>query len=140
MRSGRLLAEDSPENLLRGYNLSSLEDVFLKLCMTDCGSEESTTATRVQSLHQLSRGIDNVAFHSSKSELDISGTENFQQLELKLQDHKTAIDSTNKTSISFNSKPSKRPKRICSKFVLPSSNRLNALIQKNFLQMFRNIG
>lgn len=33
MRSGRLLAEDSPDKLLTHYNLSSLEDVFLKLCM-----------------------------------------------------------------------------------------------------------
>jgi hypothetical protein len=33
MRSGRLLAEDSPENLLRDTNLSSLENVFLELCM-----------------------------------------------------------------------------------------------------------
>ena len=32
MRQGRLLAEDSPENLLTIFNLSSLEDVFLALC------------------------------------------------------------------------------------------------------------
>jgi hypothetical protein len=33
MRSGRLLAEDSPENLLRDYNQTSLENVFLELCI-----------------------------------------------------------------------------------------------------------
>lgn len=32
MRQGRILAEDSPQNLLRIFNLSSLEDVFLALC------------------------------------------------------------------------------------------------------------
>jgi hypothetical protein len=37
MRSGRLLTEESPENLLRDYNLPSLENVFLKLCMKDEG-------------------------------------------------------------------------------------------------------
>lgn len=31
MRGGRFLAEDSPDNLLNQYNVSSLEDVFLKL-------------------------------------------------------------------------------------------------------------
>ena len=31
MRGGRLLVEDSPENLLRTHNLLTLEDVFLKL-------------------------------------------------------------------------------------------------------------
>ena len=33
MRSGRLLTEDSPRNLLAIHNMSSLEDVFLKLCV-----------------------------------------------------------------------------------------------------------
>ncbi|XP_046464439.1 ABC transporter G family member 20-like [Daphnia pulex] len=143
MRSGRLLAEDSPDNLLREYNLSSLEDVFLKLCMADFGNEEKIN-TGAQSLCQLSGGIDNVAFHASKSELDISGTGHLQQMELNLQHSKTKtpIAFTNKKSgfINSNSEARKRPKLICSKSVLPSSNRLNALIQKNFLQMFRNIG
>lgn len=31
MRSGKLLAEESPQRLLSIYNCSSLEDVFLKL-------------------------------------------------------------------------------------------------------------
>jgi hypothetical protein len=31
MRGGRLLVEDSPDNLLRNYGLSTLEDVFLQL-------------------------------------------------------------------------------------------------------------
>lgn len=35
MRSGRLLAEDSPPNLLKVHQCLSLEDVFLKLCMKD---------------------------------------------------------------------------------------------------------
>jgi len=35
MRSGRLLAEDSPQHLLANHNLTSLEDVFLKLCMKE---------------------------------------------------------------------------------------------------------
>jgi len=33
MRSGRLLTEDTPQNLLAIHEMSSLEDVFLKLCM-----------------------------------------------------------------------------------------------------------
>jgi hypothetical protein len=130
MRSGRLLAEDSPENLLRDYNLSSLEDVFLKLCMADCGNEDKT-ANRIPTQQQCTGGIDNVAFHPSSSELDISGTENSRRLKLENQ---TSFPNLNGTRVS------KRPNRICNKSVLPSSNRLNALIQKNCLQMFRNIG
>lgn len=33
MRGGRLLAEESPSELLRQYNTDSLEDVFLKLAV-----------------------------------------------------------------------------------------------------------
>lgn len=35
MRSGTLLAEDSPDYLLRYYNSTTLEDVFLHLCQED---------------------------------------------------------------------------------------------------------
>ena len=48
MRSGRLLTEDSPENLLSKHNLSSLEDVFLKLCMkndVDDGNSPAVPST-----------------------------------------------------------------------------------------------
>ena len=33
MRNGALLAEENPSKLMETYNLTSLEDVFLKLCM-----------------------------------------------------------------------------------------------------------
>lgn len=81
MRSGRLLTEESPDNLLRDYNLSSLEDVFLKLCMNDEGknkieqSEPLTnavvgyTATRAQ---QQPIGHDNMAYDRSASQSDVS--------------------------------------------------------------------
>ncbi|XP_050432061.1 ABC transporter G family member 23-like isoform X2 [Adelges cooleyi] len=35
MRSGLILSEDAPENLMKCYSCSSLEDVFLKLCIID---------------------------------------------------------------------------------------------------------
>jgi hypothetical protein len=35
MRGGRLLAEKSPELLLREYNTNLLEDIVLKLCRND---------------------------------------------------------------------------------------------------------
>ena len=48
MRSGRLLTEESPSNLLSNHDLTSLEDVFLKLCMKDvsssCWSSTSSSA------------------------------------------------------------------------------------------------
>jgi len=35
MRHGKILAEDSPDELMRTHGLTNLEDVFLKLCVTD---------------------------------------------------------------------------------------------------------
>ena len=42
MRVGKLLAEDSPDNLLSRFSKPSLEDVFLELCMRDGHMESST--------------------------------------------------------------------------------------------------
>lgn len=50
MRSGHLLAEESPHNLLTLYGLSSLEDVFLKLCMKDVGNGKHGTAPVVSTI------------------------------------------------------------------------------------------
>ncbi|KAI9558265.1 ABC protein [Daphnia sinensis] len=86
MRSGRLLAEESPENLLINYNLSSLEDVFLKLCMKDEGNDQerqepevlertvssSSMRRNVARPQQPSSGHDNMAFERGASQSDIS--------------------------------------------------------------------
>ncbi|XP_057380012.1 ABC transporter G family member 20-like [Daphnia carinata] len=86
MRSGRLLAEDSPDNLLINYNLSSLEDVFLKLCMKDEGNNQeqqqpkilertvssSSMRRNVARPKQPSTGHDNMAFDRGTSQSDIS--------------------------------------------------------------------
>lgn len=44
MRHGRLLAEASPEDLLTQHGLETLEEVFLKLCMTDSSSRAAALA------------------------------------------------------------------------------------------------
>lgn len=86
MRSGRLLAEESPENLLTNYNLSSLEAVFLKLCMKDEGKDQdrqepellertvssSSMRRNVARPQQTSSGHDNMAFERGTSQSDIS--------------------------------------------------------------------
>ncbi|XP_032784335.2 ABC transporter G family member 20 [Daphnia magna] len=86
MRSGRLLAEESPENLLTNYNLSSLEAVFLKLCMKDEGNDQdrqepellertvssSSMRRNVARPQQPSSGHDNMAFERGTSQSDIS--------------------------------------------------------------------
>lgn len=45
MRNGRILAEDSPDELMHANNLTNLEDVFLKLCVTDSSRKAAQLAT-----------------------------------------------------------------------------------------------
>lgn len=51
MRQGRLLAENSPEDLLAQYNMETLEEVFLKLCMTDSSSKADEQLAMGNKLH-----------------------------------------------------------------------------------------
>ncbi len=84
MRSGRLLAEDSPDKLLAHYNLSSLEDVFLKLCINqgvNKGVEQLEIMANVSpsnGTHQIVARTqqqagehDNLAFDYSVNEIDL---------------------------------------------------------------------
>lgn len=47
MRHGRLLAENGPEDLMSQYNMDTLEDVFLKLCMTDSAYKAAALAQAI---------------------------------------------------------------------------------------------
>ena len=59
MRHGRLLAESSPEDLLVQHQMETLEEVFLKLCMSDSSLRAaqlaggSTLKTLTVENHQL---------------------------------------------------------------------------------------
>ena len=45
MRAGHMLAQSPPEALLQAHHLSSLEDVFLKLCQADQSVDGKQTIT-----------------------------------------------------------------------------------------------
>lgn len=44
MRHGRILAEDSPDALMSQFEMNNLEDVFLKLCVTDSSRHAAVLA------------------------------------------------------------------------------------------------
>ncbi|XP_046651597.1 ABC transporter G family member 20-like [Daphnia pulicaria] len=178
MRSGRLLAEDSPENLLRDYNQTSLENVFLELCMKNDENKLTSIVTNGTSCNhadynneqtkQSQGGDDNRVFEESAlsnvTEMDIaiqlqnhnncdviSPTDSFVNIS---QFNPAICVTTEKSDRSGGSETSsglqftgssssttygKRPNwpfRVS----LPSPHRLVALIRKNYLQTFRNIG
>lgn len=84
MRSGRLLVEQSPNNLLSHFQLPSLEEVFLKLCIKDRNDgrkEQLTAISKVTSsivtgntaarLSQPSSDHVNAAFDDSLSQISV---------------------------------------------------------------------
>jgi hypothetical protein len=89
MRSGRLLVEESPENLLNSYRLPSLEEVFLKICIRDgvknrveqrIGVVSSTSSPVITcqngaQAQQSSADHVNMAFDDSISQISVSEVE-----------------------------------------------------------------
>ena len=56
MRSGHLLAEESPQLLLSKHNLQSLEDVFLKLCLKDRQPQGAAAAAAASAASAATNG------------------------------------------------------------------------------------
>jgi len=92
MRSGHLLAEESPHNLLTTHGLTSLEDVFLKLCMKDGvvarpSMKIAATVTSGNGYPALQQGVDdaghdNPAFAQSFNNPDaITGSQGIDMVD-----------------------------------------------------------
>ncbi|XP_026754032.1 ABC transporter G family member 23 isoform X1 [Galleria mellonella] len=141
MRSGRLLAEESPQALLTMYNCISLEDVFLKLSRKQGQSNqvvELNVSGGALGLNKLSKReeapyaaedaqVKGLNFHQSKEVLIIeNGASSNGDLPGKMTEVMTTeceecTDCFNLSNIT-------------------SRGKIKALIQKNFLRMWRNIG
>lgn len=114
MRNGILLAEDSPKNLLSRYNVDSLEDAFLQLCMKQGVSEEADqNLQRVEAIQELPQITDGKEPMKRKNSIESNNTD------------------TCCTDLSCNKKSFVKSLKFTTK------RRMKALLTKNFLQMFR---
>ncbi|RVE45990.1 hypothetical protein evm_009332 [Chilo suppressalis] len=142
MRSGKLLAEESPQALLTMYNCISLEDVFLKLSRKQAGQNSAVVELNVSGgglgLNKMSKreeapyaaedehvvGLNFQAINQSKEVLIVeNGVASNGDLPGKVTEAVT--NECNDCGDCFN---------------LTSRGKIKALIQKNFLRMWRNIG
>ncbi|KZS17644.1 ABC protein, subfamily ABCH [Daphnia magna] len=162
MRSGRLLVEESPDSLLNHYQLPSLEEVFLKLCIKDRGNSRNEQLTEVANvpshvaaqLPQPSADHVNMAFDDSLSQISVpepnrdessaspaNGSETPSvDIEMISRNRDNSSELTVRPTAANNVISAKRHQSRTFRIALPSSYRLNALVRKNFMVTFRNIG
>lgn len=73
MRSGHLLAEESPQNLLTLHGLPSLEDVFLKLSRVEHNKKHgarTASGRTIRSIDSHDEGHDNAAYIQTEDNPD----------------------------------------------------------------------
>lgn len=138
MRSGRLLAEESPQALLTMYSCISLEDVFLKL------SRKQGQANQVVELN-VSGGALGLNKMAKREEAPYAA-EDAQVVGLNFHQSKEVL-IVDPGAGSNGDIPAKMTSVVtpecddCSGCLnLTSKGKIKALIQKNFLRMWRNIG
>jgi len=137
MRSGRLLAEESPQVLLSMYGCQSLEEVFLKLSRKQ-GNE--TTAQDVN----ISNNISLATLQWSKKDEPVYVTEESGVVGLNFHQSKEILIQDNANGHYDHGQGSSEGLQCddCSDFCcnLTTKGKTKALLQKNFLRMWRNVG
>ncbi|XP_053995449.1 ABC transporter G family member 20 isoform X1 [Hylaeus anthracinus] len=148
MRSGRLLAEESPRALLTIYNCASLEEVFLKLSRKQGQYAQPPTELNISnniSLASLNWGKKNEPVYVTE-ESGVVGLNFHQSKEVLIHDSTNGIGS----HYDLNGKPlpgTKSSTLECNNcgtfsdcYKITSTGKMKALLQKNFLRMWRNVG
>ncbi|XP_050708536.1 ABC transporter G family member 20-like isoform X1 [Eriocheir sinensis] len=132
MRGGRLLAETSPMSLINHFKIPSLEDIFLKLCLED-GSEDELN------IH----GMENKTYEDDAGTLKV--------LPGSLPDARGSVRGLRKEVNPNTGQVTLRDDTDNNIFMSPwvstskyermfSTYRFRALLIKNFIKLWRNIG
>lgn len=140
MRSGRLLAEESPQVLLSMYGCQSLEEVFLKLSRKQ-GNDNSVQDVNISnniSLTQLRWGSKDEPVYVT-DESGVIGLNFHQSKEVLIQDNTNGhYDMNGRPQSSTETAVDCKDCSDCCN--LTTKGKTKALLQKNFLRMWRNVG
>lgn len=139
MRSGKLLAEESPQRLLSIYNCSSLEDVFLKL-----SRKQGQVTAAVPENTNISTNM-NMALNWDKKNESVCVTDESGVVGLNFHQSKEVLihESQNGHLDKIGKGGPKDDSPMCddcSCSDITSVGKIKALLQKNFLRMWRNVG
>ena len=138
MRNGRLLAEDSPASLIESYNQSTLEDVFLSLCMNNGDIDNKSSRASPDNLDEI------VADQTDGKTGDVVGTSSVEKI--VTNEEGAAVESVEMNNKQFD------PAEVttsCKTYEDNSSmlcynllkwHRLKAILVKSFIRMWRNLG
>ncbi|XP_060528043.1 ABC transporter G family member 20-like isoform X2 [Cylas formicarius] len=149
MRSGKLLAEEAPSALLSMYCCTSLEEVFLKLSRKQGqigGGGGGGGGGVGQTDMNISNNISLATLNWGKKD-SISVTEESGVVGLNFHQSKEVLVHDSNGHLDFSSKTASAKNGIqeacadcgnCSEWT--TTGKIRALLQKNFLRMWRNVG
>ena len=134
MRFGRLLAEDAPASLIETYRQTSLENVFLSLCLSNGDDDERDSKEGSVELDTIVSDVNNDGDTIENSDNTTPNNATTNQVESSIMK-----ESNIGAQISFSqSNYEPGPGSYC--YDLFKSYRLKALLVKNFIRMWRNLG
>ncbi|XP_028899299.1 ABC transporter G family member 23 isoform X1 [Zeugodacus cucurbitae] len=148
MRSGHLLAEESPSVLLSMYKCISLEEVFLKLSriQSQKGEISNVNFSNNISLHAMAFGS-KMDKPSSSQEGGVVGLNFHQSKEVLINETNGSVFTLNQETYDPPHIKRKQPKdeescqdccaNLCK---VTTKGKMKALLTKNFLRMWRNVG
>ncbi|XP_023314051.1 ABC transporter G family member 23 isoform X1 [Trichogramma pretiosum] len=158
MRSGRLLAEESPQALLQIYNCPTLEDVFLKLSRKQGAYPQPAAELNISNNISLKTKMflvsgPKASLNWGKKDEPVYVTEESGVVGLNFHQSKEVLihDTTNGVGSHYdlNGKPlpgAKEQTVECDScdfadcYSITTKGKIKALLQKNFLRMWRNVG
>lgn len=138
MRNGILLAEDSPQNILARFEVTTLEDAFLSLCLKHGVSDEADHS--LKQIKTMNSGTMN--------DEAIDSPDNLKKVIPPLTEKKGLDKNENERKASFDSDNAEcgpsgvvdincNKKSLIKKLQFTTKRRMKALLAKNFLQMIR---
>jgi hypothetical protein len=136
MRNGRLLAEDSPASLIESYKQSSLENVFLSLCMNNGDIDKSSRA----SPDNLDEVVTDETDGKTAETVGNSSVEN-----IVINEQEVAVECVENTNRTLNHPEASVKEAFEDNSSGPCHNilkwhRLKAILVKSFIRMWRNLG
>ncbi|KAF5274031.1 hypothetical protein FQA39_LY01146 [Lamprigera yunnana] len=139
MRSGKLLAEESPHVLLSMYGCQSLEEVFLKLSRKQTNNSTDTNISNNISLATMNWGKKDSI--SVTEESGVVGLNFHQSKEILIHDSNNGLKEMNGGKVPPSSSLPTQAIDDCSDCLhVTTTGKMRALLQKNFLRMWRNVG